>query len=234
MNGPPLAQKLQKMMREKTNLFHLKTKNDNFMTSKLRRIGISMSRKKKVQINRERDFIAHAELWHISGFLKKNSDNTENGKLIFLFSSTLFAVFTLEAFLNHIGKDIFEYWEEVERGLNIENKLFFICNKLNYEIPKGGKIQETIKSIIKMRNYVVHGKSGKVKDMIQVKLDKVKQDNLESITVDWEFFSHDEKKMREAIKTIESLIINLWNKAGMTGDPFAAGWQFQTSKIIEP
>jgi len=75
--------------------------------------------------------------------------------------SQLMCAFSMEAALNHLGKKLFEYWEEVERDLKFDTKLLIIARHIGFDISRGLEPFQLLSEIIGFRNNLVHAKSSK-------------------------------------------------------------------------
>ena len=73
--------------------------------------------------------------------------------------SQLFSALCLEAYLNHVGKEKLPFWEEIEKKLGPKEKLEIISYELGYKINYGKRPFQTFRTIFKLRNQLVHGKT---------------------------------------------------------------------------
>lgn len=69
----------------------------------------------------------------------------------------IFAAFALEAFLNHIGEQLFESWQDyLKKALSTEAKLALICEKLEIEIDFGVRPFQGLRALFRFRNAMAH------------------------------------------------------------------------------
>ena len=75
----------------------------------------------------------------------------------------VFAAFSLEAYLNHLGPLRFKCWEELER-LPIESKLALLLEDLNESPDFSSRPFQTVKDMLRFRNQLAHGRSERVEE----------------------------------------------------------------------
>ena len=76
--------------------------------------------------------------------------------------SLLLTAFSFEAYLNHIGPEVFECSDVLE-VLSPEGKLDIICESMGIVFFKDERPYQTIHELIKFRNNLAHGKTVTVK-----------------------------------------------------------------------
>src|SRR2546422_8852603 len=72
--------------------------------------------------------------------------------------SIVACAFTLEAYLNHLGESLFEYWPQMER-LSPEAKLNIICSRLKLKPDFGTRPYSSFLEAIKIRNRAAHSRT---------------------------------------------------------------------------
>ena len=112
----------------------------------------------KIKIAKERKLITYADHWHTSNVLLKQGIEDPKGRYHLFLSSTVFTVFALEAFFNHVGEKLFSSWQDLEK-LSPRGKLNVICEKLNIEIDYGLAPWRIVPELVGIRNKIVHGKT---------------------------------------------------------------------------
>jgi hypothetical protein len=93
----------------------------------------------------------------------KIAETEKIGRFYFLMMAGVFATFTVEAFLNHIGQSKIEDWAIHERKLGPHGKLLLLQQHLKINIDESCRPYITLRSMIKMRNALAHGKTEMVK-----------------------------------------------------------------------
>ena len=76
-------------------------------------------------------------------------------------ASLVFTAFALEAFLNHIGHNLFKCWDDLERRLGPREKLNIIAERLQVDVNYGILPWQIVKDLFDFRNEIAHGKSKK-------------------------------------------------------------------------
>jgi hypothetical protein len=78
---------------------------------------------RKVIIEKETTVQSYGEFWHTFLFLKNKIDKNVKGWHYYKLAAFTMACFTIEAFANHVGKELFPSWETIERGVSPIGKL---------------------------------------------------------------------------------------------------------------
>lgn len=89
----------------------------------------------------------------------ERAKKTEEGQLYELLTVNMFAAFTFEAYLNHVGAQKLKYWDIIERKLGTEEKLKLFEAELQLEINYSQGDFQQLNPLIKFRNQVAHGKT---------------------------------------------------------------------------
>lgn len=90
------------------------------------------------------------------------AESIEDGQLYSCMSSLVFSAFTLEAYLNHIGTELFHDWENFERDYSPRGKLDLICNKLELAPDFSALPYQSFDRVFKLRNLLAHGRTTEV------------------------------------------------------------------------
>ncbi len=82
-------------------------------------------------------------------------------------AAAVFSAFSLEAYLNHLGPQRFQCWDDLER-LSVEAKLSLILESLGKSADFSCRPFQTVKTLLQLRNQLAHGKTERVeKETIQ-------------------------------------------------------------------
>jgi hypothetical protein len=114
--------------------------------------------KRKVKVQKTKQTNTYTILWRASSWTLELAKNEVEGSYYQIMASLIFTAFTLEAYLNHIGKKIFECWDDLER-LSPAGKMNIIAEKLNIKSDNGKRPFQTVKKLLDFRNDVAHGKT---------------------------------------------------------------------------
>lgn len=100
---------------------------------------------------------------HLLG-IKKEKGKFSRNMLVMMLSAL-----SIEAYLNHIGSFLLETWKEIEKSLSPKSKLKLISEISKIDIDFGVMPFQKFDEIFKYRNEIVHGKTIKSKDVVNVK-----------------------------------------------------------------
>lgn len=171
----------------------------------------------KAKSSKERRLNTYAEMWHASHVMLDNAKDNPEGSFYQLMASLIFTAFTLEAYLNHIGHNIFKYWKDLEQ-LSPKRKLNLITEKLGIERDDSKRPFQTVAKLFRFRNDVAHGKTVHLKSENMVKvadLDRALNRTVYHLETSWEKYCslRNAERAREDVKKI---IHNLHKASGMT------------------
>jgi hypothetical protein len=129
-----------------------------------------MKRKVKVKSNTTVYTFAYlrAAGWRALEEAKQN----EKGRFYKCMTSQLFSAFCLEAYLNHVGKEVLPLWDTIERKLGPKEKLEIISHEIGLKINYGKRPFQTFDAIFKFRNLLVHGKTEHTKKVNEQMLEE--------------------------------------------------------------
>jgi len=188
--------------------------------------------KRRSKINKERQVITYAELWHTSEWLLKQGQNQEEGSFHQFMGSLAFTAFSFEAYLNHIGPRVFRNWEALER-LGPKEKLDIMAEKIGLSVEYGKRPWGIMKELFGFRNEIAHGKSIKIAEEQIVPLGKEDDCVRELAKTRWERFST-RQNAEGARKDVEEMVKALHAKAEIKDEfPFIGGWQDTLATLLE-
>ena len=150
----------------------------------------------------------YSYLYQASLFSFKLSQENEYGRLYYYLNSIVMISFTFEAYLNHCGENILEYWEDIDRVKTI-NKLNIILKTLSINLDKSKRPYQTIKDLIKIRNLLAHART----EIISHRLDRFPDS-------EWEKRCN-KKTIKKYISDVESIIKMIHKKAFKEEEPFS-------------
>jgi hypothetical protein len=187
----------------------------------------------KVQIIKERKQITYADHWHASKILLERGIQDPKGYYYHFLSSIVFTAFTLEAFVNHIGENIFTSWDDLEK-LSPKGKINIICDKLGIKVDYGILPWQIIPEIIGIRNKIAHGRNRLLKEeTIIPHNDAYEEVRHKFLLADWQKYATQENAER-ARAEIEKVLKIIFNKAGIEDENlFNFGMQVGEVRFIE-
>jgi hypothetical protein len=95
--------------------------------------------------------------WHAHELAQRPDE--QSGRLSNCMTCMLFSAFCLEAYLNHLGEKKISYWDSLKRKLSPIDKLNVLADVLGFKPDIGRRPYQTFKSIFKLRDLLVHGKT---------------------------------------------------------------------------
>ena len=122
------------------------------------------TKSRKVKVVKERQVHTYAELWHASDCVLKAGIANPVGSSWQFLSSIILTAFAFEAYMNHVGSQIFSCWEGLERLAPIA-KFELISESLKVEFTEGKNKRplNTIGMLFAFRKEIAHGRSQNLK-----------------------------------------------------------------------
>lgn len=189
--------------------------------------------KSKMLITKEREVKTYVEMWHTSKCLLEKGINQPEGNIHQFMASIVFTAFTFEAYLNHIGPNVFNCWQDLER-LKPREKLNIIAEKLMLNINYGIRPWQIMTQLFAFRNRIAHGKSEIVKSQEIVSYDVQSDNKLGTMApTKWEEYCTQENAIRSR-EDVQSMVETI-HEAGCFEDnyPFLHGFQLHCGSFNE-
>ncbi len=184
--------------------------------------------RRKVLIEKRRDVIMYAEMWHSSRCLLRHGQEHPIGSAHQFRASLVFTAFTLEAFLNHAGSHLFRHWHYLE-SLSPKKKLELITEHLAINTDPSKAPWQIVDELFRFRNEIAHGKSTVLKAPPKfLDLGKEERPSDWIARTPWEAFCTESNAIRGR-KDVE-IIVNTVCKSAKArkvdlGWPFFSGFQ---------
>jgi hypothetical protein len=166
----------------------------------------------KVRVNKDLKLISYAEHWHTAICLLDRAKNERKGSYHQHLACITFVAFTLEAFLNHIGEELFNSWEDLEQ-LNVRGKIYVIAEKLKLDIDYGSMPWQIVPELVAFRNKVAHGKNERLFEEVILPQDKYDEYLNESLKSNWQNTAT-LLGAEKFIKHVEDLCTKIWVTSG--------------------
>ena len=93
--------------------------------------------------------------------MMKQAQNNEDVEWHNSISTIMFCAFSLEGFLNHIGDELINEWNELYENLKPKAKLVLLTDKYNIKVDFGKTPFQSFKIIFEIRNQLAHPKTKK-------------------------------------------------------------------------
>jgi len=163
-------------------------------------------RRMKLRVEHGGESRTYAMLRHVAGHLVDLAKTHETGSLLQLKASAVFHAFTFEAYLNHVGSQELEFWEEIER-IPYRKKLSVLSKSLKFSFDPSRRPFQTIWTLFDLRDSLAHGRTIEIKDEFET-LQEPSHDSAWSI-LPWERLTIDDlerfsEDLDAVIKTINT------------------------------
>jgi len=134
-------------------------------------------------------------------------------------ASMVFCAFSIEAFLNHLGKNkITPNWDEIEKNQCINEKLALACKNIGYVLNKQEKPFNFFNTIFDFRDEIVHGKT----EIISNKVKFIKENNRFLLPkAKWESMVT-QQMCEKFINQTKNMIEILSKKSNLDEEPFGS------------
>jgi hypothetical protein len=115
--------------------------------------------KRRVRVKARRTKCTFAYLRSVSWTCHKRAKESVQGRNLLIASSMVFAAFSVEAYLNHLGSSVTEFWDSVERKLSPREKLDLLAWVLRFSVDYGSRPFQTFVDMFAFRNALAHGRT---------------------------------------------------------------------------
>ena len=166
----------------------------------------------KVTVTKELDVVTYAEHWHTAACLLDRAKTEKKGSYHQYLACITFVAFSLEAFLNHLGSEIFSTWVDLE-PLNPRGKINIIAEKLKIDVDYGAMPWQIVPEIVAFRNKVAHGKNETLSECVEVPLNKYDEHLNQFLKAKWQQYATLES-CEKTTKYVEALCKIIWLAAG--------------------
>ena len=125
--------------------------------------------KRTVRVSATTTFYTFAYLRSVSWACRQRAGQEVSGSNLFAASSMVFSAFSIEAYLNHLGTSLVEFWDTIERKLSPREKLDLLAGILRIELDYGNRPFQTFTKMFAFRNALAHGRTESLtQDSLQV------------------------------------------------------------------
>jgi hypothetical protein len=147
----------------------------------------------------------------------KKAQEQQQGWFYFAMMAGVFAAFTVEGYLNHLGQKRVRGWSELERKLGPREKLLLLRNLLHLSVHMARRPFQTLRDMLRLRDALAHGKT------LTVSSDRVVGDPDDETA---RYPQPDWKKLcslgsvERMVKDAEKMVRHLCAESGSMRDPF--------------
>ena len=119
-------------------------------------------KKSRKSVQAQRTVYTFAYLRSISWACLKRAKEEHKGSYNFIAASMTFTAFSVEAYLNHLGNHVTNFWETIERKLSPPEKLDTLASFLEIDLDFGSRPFQTFHRMFTLRNSLAHGRTEKL------------------------------------------------------------------------
>ena len=150
--------------------------------------------------------------------LKKAKEN-QPGCFYFAMMAGVFAAFTVEGYLNHLGQKRVRDWNELERKLGPREKLLLLREMLHISVDMSKRPFQTLNKILRLRDALAHGKTLTVKSINIV--NNPNDENAQYPQPDWKKLCS-LRSVERMVEDAEKMVYHLCEQSGSKRNPFAS------------
>jgi len=143
----------------------------------------------------------------------------EEGQLYSCMTAGLFAAFTIEAYLNHIGQIKVRNWDALERKLGPREKLLLLQEMFSFKADQSKPPFQRLHAVLSLRNSIAHGKTEIITSDNIVDEDEVGE--AEYPQADWKKLCT-VSGVTKMVDDVEAMVISIHQQLGYKRDPFAS------------
>ena len=122
-------------------------------------VGDMMGARKKYRIQASTTTNTYVYCWIAACDALKKAQEHQQGWFYFAMMAGVFAAFTVEGYLNHLGQKRVHDWNEIERKLGPREKLLLLRNMLHLSVDIARRPFQTLSDMLRLRDALVHGKT---------------------------------------------------------------------------
>lgn len=149
----------------------------------------------------------------------KKAQEQKPGWFYFAMMGGVFAAFTVEGYLNHLGQKQIRDWNELERKLGPREKLLLLRNILHLSVNIASRPFQTLRDMLRLRDTLAHGKTITVKsDNIVSNKDDAKARNPQP---EWKKLCS-LRSVERMVEDAEKMVRHLSAQSGSKRDPFVS------------
>lgn len=168
---------------------------------------------KKNKLNVRKEHRPFVDLWVTSRIMFEQGKREPVRSNYFFFGSIMFAAFSFESFLNHIGAEVFEFWPSLGRP-PVKGKINIVCDKLGIKPDYKHNPWNKICELFAFRNDNVHAKTTKeFEECVVASDDEFDEVLRKGLVLEWTKYSNE--KNAESVRTeIERAMKVIWKATG--------------------
>jgi hypothetical protein len=149
----------------------------------------------------------------------RQAEKKQAGCFYFRMMAGVFAAFTVEAFLNHLGSAKVPDWEARERGLGPREKLRLLCTVRGWLVDQSKRPYQTFRVMLTLRDSLAHGRTETVETNKVLKRPLREADSWPE--PEWKRLCA-LPSVKRMVEDAEAIVRDLHSRTGSLRDPFAS------------
>jgi hypothetical protein len=145
-------------------------------------------------------------------------NENDEGNFYKMLTIVIFSCFTIEAYMNHIGENVYPCWKEIDRIKTLDKlKILFTQLEINFD-----KSREPIQSIYEMfeiRNKLAHGNTESINNKTKQKAILIDEIKIEDVLTNWEV-KITRKNIKKYFLNMKKVIDLMNTKVNQNENPF--------------
>jgi len=141
----------------------------------------------------------------------------ERGSFYFFMMAGVFAAFTVEAFLNHVGELRVQDWKSLERKLGPREKLLLLRQVAAWSVDEGRRPFQSLRGLLRLRDALAHGKTATQSTHGVVV--GAPPDAVPTPEPEWKSLCTADYAS-QFVEDAEAIVRDLSKQSGLVGDPF--------------
>jgi hypothetical protein len=157
-------------------------------------------------------------LYKIAEINFEELNKNDEGSFYKMITIVIFSCFTIEAYMNHIGKNVYSHWKEIDRIKTLD-KLKILFTQLELDFDKSREPIQSIYEMFEIRNKLAHGNTESINKKTKQKAIQINEIKIEETQTSWE-----EKIIKQNVKkyfeNMERVIFLMNEKVNPNENPF--------------
>lgn len=178
-----------------------------------------MSEAKTYRIQAETTTYTYVYCWNAARRALRRAQEQPEGSFYFNMMAAVFAAFTVEAFLNHLGQHKMKDWKVFERKLGPREKLLLLEEVLHFSIDLGKRPFQSLHEMLSVRDALAHGKT--VTEEADRIVDNPEDESALYPEPEWKGLCSPASVSR-MVEDAELIVRDLSSKAGSRRNPFTS------------
>ncbi len=149
----------------------------------------------------------------------KKAQEQQPGWFYFAMMAGVFATFTVEGYLNHLGQKRVRDWSELERKLGPQEKLLLLRGMLHLSVDISRRPFQTLRDMLHLRDALAHGKTLTMTSDLMV--GDPDDETAQYPQPDWKKLCS-LSSVERMVEDAEKMVRHLCAQSGSKRDPFAS------------